>query len=118
MDLIERQMVKRRHMPGFLTPILLSIAKAAYGVDFDEVKPLAAVEKIAPRPIFFIHGEFDDTVPVESALRLFHSIDNPKNKLWIVPEARHVSCYRARPEEYITKVASFFDQALNRKADI
>lgn len=112
MDLIERQMVKRRHMPRFLTPILLSIAKAAYGVNFDEVKPLATVGKIAPRPILFIHGEFDDTVPVESALSLYHSIANPGNRLWVVPEARHVSSYRAQPKEYITKVAAFFDQAL------
>ncbi len=114
MDLIERQMVKRRHMPGFLTPVLLRIAKAAYGVDFDEVKPLATVGRIAPRPIFFIHGESDDTVPVESALRLYHSTDNPRNRLWVVPEARHVSSYRARPEEYITKVAAFFDQPLKQ----
>jgi len=112
MDLIQRQMVRRRHMPGFLIPILLSIAKAAYRVDFDEVKPLTTVSKIAPRPIFFIHGEFDDTVPVESALRLYHSNENPGNKLWVVPEARHVSSYRARPEEYIARVAAFFDQAL------
>lgn len=111
-DLIDREMAKNRYLPAFLTSLMLGIAKAAYGIDFAEVKPLPAVDKIAPRPIFFIHGEFDDVVPVEQALRLYHSSDNPRNKLWIVPEAEHVSSYKAQPEKYIAKVVAFFDQAL------
>ena len=111
-DLIDSEMAKRRYLPEFLTPITLSIAKKAYGIDFAEVKPLSAVRSIAPRPLFFIHGEFDDTVPVEHALRLYHSSNNPNNRLWIVPETGHVGSYETQPEEYIAKVANFFDEAL------
>ena len=32
--------------------------------------------------------------------------------LWVVSEAQHVGSYAARPEEYINKVTSFFDQTL------
>jgi dipeptidyl aminopeptidase/acylaminoacyl peptidase len=114
MDLIRSEIAKRPHMPRLLTPLVPKLAKLAYGVDVDEVKPLATVAQIAPRPIFFIHGEFDRTVPVESALRMYHSNDNPKNSLWVVPEAPHVGSYKARPEEYIAKVTDFFDQALKQ----
>ncbi|MDY6893255.1 MAG: CocE/NonD family hydrolase [Chloroflexota bacterium] len=110
--LIENRIAKQNHLPQFIIPITLSIARKAYGIDFNDVRPLSAVHKIAPRPLFFIHGEFDETVPVEHALRLYHSSNNPNNRLWIVPEAGHVGSYEAQPEEYITKVANFFDEAL------
>ncbi len=110
--LLSQQMAKRSYLPKFLIPFMLRIAKKAYGIDFTEVKPLSAMRNIAPRPVYFIHGEFDDTVPVEHALRLYHSSDNPKNKLWVVPEAEHVGSYKAQPEEYITKIAAFFNQEL------
>ena len=113
-DLIKSQIARRTNMPTFLSPLVPGIAKRAYGVDITEAKPLDAVHKIAPRPIYFIHGEFDEVVPVENALRLYHSIDNPNNRLWVVPEAKHVSSYKARPDEYMEKVIGFFDQYLKK----
>jgi dipeptidyl aminopeptidase/acylaminoacyl peptidase len=115
MDLIRSQINRRRGMPGILTPLIPRVAKAVYGVDIDETRPLDAVSKIAPRPMLFIHGELDRTVPVESALRLRHAGNSDNSKLWVVPEARHVGSYRARPEEYITRITAFFDQALKQQ---
>ncbi|UCC60657.1 MAG: alpha/beta hydrolase [Dehalococcoidia bacterium] len=113
-DLIRSEIARRPYIPGFLTPLMPKVAKLAYRFDIDEASPIDAVAKIAPRPVFFIHGEFDRTVPVESAMRLYHSIDNPNNRLWVVPEAPHVGSYRAQPEEYIAKVTDFMDQALKQ----
>lgn len=110
-DLIQSQIARHRYMPDFLGPVIPRIARAVYGVDINEAKPLPAVDKIAPRPILFIHGEFDNIVPVENALKLYHSSSNPNNKLWIVPEAGHVGSFKACPDEYIAKVIAFFDQA-------
>ncbi len=109
-DLVKSQIARRTYMPTFLAPLVPGITKRAYGVDINEVNPVDAVNKIAPRPIYFIHGEFDNIVPVENALRLYHSTDNPNNRLWVVPEANHVESYRTRPDEYIRKVVGFFDQ--------
>jgi dipeptidyl aminopeptidase/acylaminoacyl peptidase len=112
MDLIRSQIERRRYMPSFLTPVIPVMARAAYGVDVDGVRPLDALAKIAPRSVFLIHGEDDRTVPIENALRLCHSTQNENNRLWVVPAAEHVGSYKARPEEYITKVTAFFDQSL------
>ncbi|MEE8470913.1 MAG: alpha/beta hydrolase [Dehalococcoidia bacterium] len=112
MHLIESEIAKRRYLPGFVSAIMPSIAKVAYGVDIAEARPLVAVHEFAPRPILFIHGEFDGIVPVEHAMKLYHSSNNPRNGLWIVPEAEHVGSFRAHPDEYIDRVVAFFDQAM------
>jgi fermentation-respiration switch protein FrsA (DUF1100 family) len=113
MDMIKSEIARHPLMPRFLTPVIPGIAKILYGVDVEEIKPLQAVNKIAPRPIFFIHGEADRRVPVENARRLYQANNNHSNVLWIVPNARHARAYRARPEEYIDRVTAFFDGTLN-----
>jgi len=83
-----------------------------YGVDFTDVKPVEVVSQIAPRPIFFIHSELDEVVPLEHAYRLQQASQNPQNQLWVAPEAAHVRTYVMYPEEYINNVTNFFDSAL------
>ena len=63
-------------------------------------------------PVFIIHGEQDDMVPVQHAYRLKEASQNPESKLWIVPEAQHGNSYLVRPAEYKEQVTSFFDEAL------
>ena len=109
-ELTKSQLKRRTYMPAFLSFLMPGMFKAAYGIDIAAVRPLDAVRYIAPRPVFFIHGQIDEIVPVASALRLYHSIQNPLNRLWIVPEANHTGSFRARPGEYTTKIADFFDQ--------
>ena len=70
------------------------------------------VAEIAPRPIFFIHGELDETVPLEHAYRLQEASQNPENQLWVVPQTGHVRSYQTHPHEYISRVTTFFDEAL------
>ncbi len=113
MDLIKSEVARRPYMPRFLTPVIPGIAKIVYGVNVEEAQPLQAVTKIAPRPIFFIHGEADRKIPVDNARRLYQANNNHNNALWIVPKAKHARAYKAQPEEYITKVTAFFDRTLN-----
>ena len=112
MDTVRSEVARRPYMPGFLTRVIPIIARAVYGVNVDEIKPIDAVNRIAPRPIFFIHGESDRVIPVESAHRLYRSNNNHGNKLWIVPGAKHVRSFKTQPEQYINKIAGFFEQAL------
>jgi uncharacterized protein len=70
-DIMEPEFSRRTHAPRlFLRPILYMI-KIMYGIDFIKIRPIDAVAKITPRPVFFIHGEADDTIPVDHAYRLF-----------------------------------------------
>ena len=111
-DVMEPEFSKRTKFPKFFLPALLFIVKIMYSVDFSAVKPIELVSEIAPRPAFFIHGQLDETFPLEHAYRLHQAGQNPQNQLWIVPQAGHVRAYATCPEEYMNKITAFFDGIL------
>ncbi|MBN2076253.1 MAG: alpha/beta fold hydrolase [Dehalococcoidales bacterium] len=111
-DIMKPEFSKRTHAPQvLLNPILLMI-KVMFGVDFNAIKPIDCVREITPRPVFFIHGEEDDTIPVEHADRLYQAAENPLNELWLVPDTNHVRAYITHPEEYVSRITKFFDATL------
>jgi len=112
-DIIESEFAKRSSLPRFFIPIILFMAQNMYGIDFTAVKPVEAVERVTV-PVFIIHGGQDEMVPVQHALRLREACQNPDSRLWIVSEATHSTPYLARPEEYMNKTLSFFDDAFQR----
>ena len=69
------------------------------------------VGKISPRPVLFIHGDQDHTVPVEMSRQLFAAAGEPKT-LWIIKGADHLQCRQTAGKEYETKIAEFFAAAL------
>jgi dipeptidyl aminopeptidase/acylaminoacyl peptidase len=109
-DIIKSEFGKRSNLPRFFIPLVLFLAKVMYDVDFAAVKPIEAVHK-TDIPIFIVHGEQDDMVPVEHAYRLAKACRNPDSQLWVLPDAGHSNPYLVRPKEYIEKVISFFDVA-------
>jgi fermentation-respiration switch protein FrsA (DUF1100 family) len=111
-DIMSTEFSKRTKAPRlFLHPILFMI-KLMYGVDFAAIRPVDRVAEIAPRPILFIHGEEDEVIPVAHAYRLFEASQNPENQLWVVAGARHTRAFKVQPDEYISRVASFFSDNL------
>ena len=110
-SIIESEFSKRSNLPKFFIPIILFMARNIYAVDFAAIMPEEAVREISV-PVFIIHGEQDDMVPVQHAYRLKEASQNPRSKLWIVPEAQHGDSYLMRPAEYKEQVTSFFDEAL------
>jgi fermentation-respiration switch protein FrsA (DUF1100 family) len=112
-DMMEPEFEKRTKAPlVFLRPILFMI-KILYGVDFAAIRPVAVVSEINPRPILFVHGSDDTTIPVSHASRLFEAAQNPQDELWIVPEAEHTQAYRLHPTEYVQRMTDFFGAALD-----
>jgi fermentation-respiration switch protein FrsA (DUF1100 family) len=111
-DMIEPQFAERTSFPSFFLRPLLFMVKMMYGVDFTAIKPVEVVGDIAPRPILFIQGELDDTVPVAHAYRLYEASNNLLNQLWVIPDVGHVEAYLSYPEEYMERVTDFFDDAL------
>jgi pimeloyl-ACP methyl ester carboxylesterase len=111
-DIMGPEFSKRTRAPAILLQPILFMIKIMYGVDFNAIKPIESVPMIEPAPVFFIHGDEDETIPVEHARRLKQASQNPRNQLWIVPGAGHTRCYVTYPEEYISRVTAFFDEAL------
>jgi alpha-beta hydrolase superfamily lysophospholipase len=56
--------------------------------NFDLIDPLKHISLIAPRPVLIVHGDSDETVPVEHAHRLMSAAKEPKT-LRIIPGALH-----------------------------
>jgi fermentation-respiration switch protein FrsA (DUF1100 family) len=111
-DMMKPEFSKRTKFPGFFLSPLLFMVKIIYGIDFVSVRPVESVPEIAPRPVLFIHGELDETVPVGHAYRLQQASQNPEDQLWVVPGAGHVKSYATQPEEYVNKITVFFDNVL------
>jgi fermentation-respiration switch protein FrsA (DUF1100 family) len=111
-DMMAPEFSKRTKFPELFLQPLLFMVKIMYGVDFNAIKPVDSVSGIAPRPIFFIHGELDETVPLEHAYRLHEASQNPENQLWVASGAGHVRAYIMYPEEYMNNITAFFDGIL------
>jgi dipeptidyl aminopeptidase/acylaminoacyl peptidase len=66
--------------------------------DLEKVTPKDHVAKIAPRPIFFLHGSADETVPLAHARELYTLAGEPR-KLVVVEGAGH----RLRRDERVIR---------------
>ncbi|HXA28825.1 MAG TPA: alpha/beta fold hydrolase [Candidatus Angelobacter sp.] len=99
-------------IPGaVLTAPVAALLARRTGAHLPDFRPLAAVGRIAPRPLLLIHGDADTAVPVRHARRLFDAAGEPR-RLWVVPGAGHVGAYFADREHYLVRVRSFFEHAL------
>lgn len=61
---------------------------------FETISPIKWVDKISPRSLLLVHGDADEVVPMEHALRLYDKAQEPK-ELSMIQDAKH----RLRVEE-------------------
>jgi uncharacterized protein len=80
------------------------------GSEPDSLKPRDLVASIAPRPILFVIGNADVTVPTEIAKELYEHALMPK-ELFLVPGANHGGYASASPVEYGATLVRFFGGA-------
>lgn len=99
-------------LPEFpFTSLIMTLIPPVTGTDPHEVNPLRAVEKIYPRPILFIHGKADQSIPYSSSQRLAETHPD-RFSLWLTDDADHVGSYQKGPEQYAAKVDEFFRKLL------
>jgi dipeptidyl aminopeptidase/acylaminoacyl peptidase len=98
-------------MPPFLMDLTLRLAEKRKGFDRDQVCPLEAVPRIAPRPLLLIHGTNDRRITEAQARRLFEVAREPK-ALWLVDGATHDGIRDIVQGELAPDVIAFFDAAL------
>jgi fermentation-respiration switch protein FrsA (DUF1100 family) len=96
----------------FMYPIVFA-GRIFFGANFANVRPVKAVPHIAPRLVLFIHGSEDKVIPPAETIELYRAASNRENLVWIVPGAGHVKAYLHRPEEYVQRVAAFFQRSLS-----
>lgn len=104
---------RRWHLPRllgrFLSWLTVAITSARLDVNLFHLEPIRWVGKIAPRPIFFIHGELDPYLPDFDAL--YAAAGEPK-QAWRLAGVGHTKASEAQPEEYYHRVVAFFQEYL------
>jgi uncharacterized protein len=90
-----------------LVPITFLFTKLRLGFDPNEISAINVVSKIAPRPIFFIHGESDERIPIAEGKKLYDIAGEPK-EFWSVAGANHMEAHNKNPLKYEKKVGEFF----------
>lgn len=94
-----------------LIPIILHYIRKYLGVNPERYSPKYNIPKIAPRPVFIIHGRYDNLVPAAQAKLLYKNAGQPK-EIWLVPGAKHNKCAEVGGFEYKQRLADFFRQHL------
>ena len=80
------------------------------GHDLMDVRPIADVAQISPRPLLIIHGDADQLIPVQHAYALHAAY--PQSELWVLPGVRHAAAFVREPDAYVEHVATFFARSL------
>ncbi len=110
------RLVYENHPPSFwrfLRWLLFRECKRKLGIRLPSARK--ALLGMDPRPVFLIHGENDEYIPVDQSRILYAAASDPKF-MWIVPQARHNQSAIIAPQEYAQRTAQFFDRHLARQA--
>ena len=78
-----------------------------HGFDPKLAHPVDYIQLIAPRPLLLIHGDADSLTEVVNSKLLYNKAQQPK-EFWVVPGVEHVKAFKARPDEYRSRVLDFF----------
>ena len=94
-----------------LVPIVLHYMRRNLAANPERYSPKYNIPKIAPRPVFIIHGRYDNLVPAAQAKMLFKCAGEPK-EIWLVPGAKHNKCAEVGGYEYKQRLADFYKKYL------
>lgn len=94
-----------------LMPIILHYMRRNLAVNPEKYSPKYNIPKISPRPVFIIHGRYDNLVPAAQAKMLFKCAGEPK-EIWLVPGAKHNKCAEVGGFEYKQRLADFYKKYL------
>jgi uncharacterized protein len=94
-----------------ITPSTRRFGERMLGVKCEEIAPIDAVPRIAPRPVFLIHGLKDRLIAPENSRRILEAA--PGNAtLWEVSGAAHVLSVYVAGEEYGERVLEFLNREI------
>lgn len=104
-------------MPGFVAiPVAKMVVSSAVlyarwvdNLDLRQVSPVSVIAHEST-PILLIHGMKDFRTPAWNSQKLARA--NPRNSLWLVPNAGHTGASAEAPEEFRGRVLGWFQKHL------
>jgi hypothetical protein len=111
---LQREVPLRSGLPPFITPGVLVAARAIYGIDYSAARPLTNIDKLAPRPVFFIYAADDTNIPPSDMDRLAAGARSAGADVqtWLIAGAHHCNSYIVAGPAYVSRVVSFYTAAL------
>ena len=105
-----RQFLRLPRFIGVPAAKIVVISGMAYadlvdGLDFRKVSPVNSISHTAT-PILLIHGLNDSRTPPSQSQKL--AAANPRDMLWLVPNANHTGALAAAPDEFRRRVLGWF----------
>jgi len=98
-----------RWLGSALGTLGVALTSVRLGVNLFRYEPVRWVGRIAPRPVFLIHGELDPYLP--DFAELVAAAGEPK-QVWSVPGVGHTKVSEACPDEFHRRVLEFFERYL------
>ena len=108
-EIAHRTRISRRVTP-FLVPTSKLMAKLFYGIDVASLVPERTAACLSS-PILVIHGMDDLLIPYTHGARV-HKAAPAGSEVWLVPNMAHLEAFAAYPEEYVDRVAAYFERRL------
>ncbi len=100
---------RKRHIPGFAATFLLAYMRHRFEMDFEAIAPIKNIAK-SNADFLIIHGDRDETVPLEQARALIAAGRPKKTRLWVVPNKGHSDC-NTHPQ-FWEKVGAFLQETI------
>jgi len=94
----------------------ITVATAVFSDDAPPPNLNDIVDRIAPRPVFFVYAERGQCGE-DLSQDFYESAKQPKS-VWEVPGATHVGGIETRPREYERRMIAFFDSALLERSAV
>jgi uncharacterized protein len=99
------------HPTAVFSPLALKLLELRSGADLGQVRPVAVIARISPRPILLIQGLADTDVNPTSGIVNFDHARAPR-QLWLVKGEGHNDTVAPGGAGTSTRVATFFTHAL------
>lgn len=99
------------HPTAMYSPLALKLLELRTGAHLDQVRPVAVIARISPRPILLIQGLSDTDVSPHSAVVNFDHARAPR-QLWLVKGEGHEATVFPGGAGTSPRVGSFFAHAL------
>ena len=98
---------------GFSTeiPLMRILALTPSDVEYDPKYGFENLRKLISysKPIFIIHADRDDIIPIDEAQMMHKKVGSSKKELWVIEGANHNNILLHAKMDYFSRIKSFID---------